>query len=285
MRSSVLKNFFYFFILSGALFSGCAQPLLIEKTICPGAANLSEAAALLNSKAASAVTFRVSSARCTWEERTAGKKTDAESFNVKLWVEPPDNIYLQGDVAFDARGLILGSNDLEYWLAIKPKEISTYWWGKWSEQQSGVQLKISPKILLEGLGIIRIEDQRNWTMINDGAYDVLLKWDGAELEQKIYISGCERRVVKIEYFDGSGGAFVVAELGEHIELAEGFEIAGRISIVTKSGQDKEDAFTIVIKSAKPYDLIDKQREVMFNRPEPRGYKNIYRMADGQLISQ
>ena len=40
----------------------------------------------------------------------ADGKPQKENFPVQLWVNPPSEIYMQGDVAFNAKGIVLGSN-------------------------------------------------------------------------------------------------------------------------------------------------------------------------------
>jgi len=88
-----------------------------------------------------------------------------KSLRGRIWVKPPDKVYLQGNVAFNPKGITVGSNEEEFWMSIKP-EISTYWWGKWSEQSVLDFRIINPKILLEAGGGIQVEANDGWFMRN-----------------------------------------------------------------------------------------------------------------------
>jgi hypothetical protein len=101
-------------------------------------------------------------------------KPQRENLSVKLRVNPPAEIYLQGDKPLVSKAIVVASNEREFWLAIRPK-ISLYCWGLWSEQDSGGGLVINPRTLLEALGIEQIDAGQDWSLSNEGAFDVLTK--------------------------------------------------------------------------------------------------------------
>ena len=131
-------------------FAGCAaQPM----RHCPGKTTADEAIAVLKSHREKAVPIRATG-QCLLQYHAEGK-VRKENFPVKLWVNPPDEIYLQGDVAFDATGLVFGSNADEFWFWLKPKEVSSYWSGTWSQAGIWNGLAVSPMIALEAFGVRR----------------------------------------------------------------------------------------------------------------------------------
>lgn len=141
-------------------FVGCAPQMRKSAKVCPGAASVEDALSALKTNYKNAVSWR-GNGRCIYFN---GK--DKQNFAVKIWVSPPINIYLQGDVGFDPKGIVLGSNADEFWLSIRHKDISSYWWGRWSQQNSLGLLKINPRILLEAFGLIVADSEKNWSLSN-----------------------------------------------------------------------------------------------------------------------
>jgi hypothetical protein len=267
---------------------GCAPELQVPKRICPGKQTVVQSLDALNARSRNAVSLRANG-QCRLQYYDGGKK-HKENFPVKVWANPPAEIYLQGDVAFDARGIVLGSNEEEFWLAMKRKEISGYWWGLWSDANCPEMLMISPKLLLEGLGIMAIDSyQGNWSLSNEDGFDVLTTHSNKGVVQKrIYVDCCDHLVEKIEYFDASGQAIAVVELDKYKEvLKEGFIVPAGIKITTYGGQAVEDSVEVnfSLRSIKPASFSDKQRNRLFTRPEPRGFDHIYKIVDGEMIEQ
>lgn len=266
---------------------GCAPELKITKRICPGRQTVVESLDALNANSENAASLRANG-QCRLQYYDGDKK-HKESFPVKVWVNPPTEIYLQGDVAFDARGIVLGSNEDEFWLAMKPKEISGYWWGQWSDANCPEMLMISPKLVLEGLGILAIDsNRRNWFLSNKDGFDVLTEHNNKGVVQKrIYIDCCDYLIEKIEYFDAGGQAIAIVELDKYKEVVEGFFAPAGIKITTYGEHAVEDAVEVNfnLKSIKPAIFTDRQRERLFNRSKPRGFENIYKIVDGKMIEQ
>ena len=274
---------FTILVVAILIFAGCAPQIQKPMQVCPGKKSLAESLDCLGSRSQNTEFFRANG-RCLWRYYGEDKKPKKENFAVKLWVNPPAEIYLQGDVAFNARGIVLGSNEEEFWLAIKP-EISSYWWGKWAEQGSSDKLLISPKVVLEAFGAASVSSETNWSLSNEGAFDVLTKREGDRIIKKIYIYNCDYRVRKIEYFGDDGKAAIVAELDEYKEVLKGVFVPARITIATGGQEMTEDLFEITLGSIKAVDITEKQRNAMFNPPERRRYEHIFRIIDGRMVEQ
>jgi len=226
--------------------------------------------------------------QCLLKYYVEGKeKPQKEKFSVKLWVNPPVEIYLHGDVTLVPKAIVLGSNQDEFWLSVRPKEISTYWWGQWSQQDSSLTLMINPKTLLEALGIAAVDAESNWSLSNEGAFDILTKRQRGVVIKNIYVYSCDYLVKRIEYFDVYGQVAVVAELDKYKQVLEGFFVPASIKIIERADDSPEDSLSITLdlKSIKPAKITAKQQNVLFNRPQPRGFKRLIRIVGGKWIEQ
>jgi hypothetical protein len=267
--------------------AGCQPPQQKKAPVCPGKSAAADALSALSSQAQKAVPLKATG-QCILEYYVEGKK-HRENFPIKLWVNPPVEVYLQGEVAFDPRGLVLGSNESEFWLAVKPDEISSYWWGLWSEESYNERLMISPKIVLEALGIVALDSSRdseaNWSLSKERSFDVLTKSDDeGRPVKKIYIDTCDYLVRKIEQLI-NGTATVVAELQNYKELAPDVFVPVKIKVANVAGANKGDSVAITLQSIKTAEFSEKLRSRLFIRPDYQGFKHIYRVIGGSIIEQ
>ena len=267
------------------IIAGCNPQTQQNSFLCPGKKSAVEALSTLNCHSGNAVSLKANG-QCRLHYYT-NQKLQKENFPVKLWLNPPSEIYLQGDVAFDPRAIAAGSNENEFWLAIKLKEISTYWCGIWSEQVYPKGLGINPKLLLEAFGVTELDNEQYWSLANAGSFDVLTKRsDEGMVIEKLYVNKCDYLVRRIEYFDAGHHAGLVVELDKYKEISEGFFAPTVIKIVRHQEQKGEETVRIILGSVKQAVFSDKQQNILFNRPEPRGFKHIYKIAeDGNVIEQ
>ena len=250
---------------------------------CPGKKTANEAIAVLKSCREKVTSIRATG-QCLLRYHVEGK-VRKENFPVKLWVNPTYEIYLQGDVAFDATGLVFGSNADEFWFWLRPKEVSSYWSGKWSQAGIWNGLAVSPMIALEAFGSVDIS-RGDWTLNRDGSLDLLvLRNDRGIIIQKIYIEPCDYVVTKVERFDDSGDIYLKAEFAGYEKTAEGFLTPSRIKIVAVSEEGGEDSVEITLSSVKTTELSSQQRQRLFVRPLPRGFNHIYRVVEGEAVEQ
>ena len=267
-----------------SILAGCAPELREPRQICPGKQSVTESLDFLGSRSENTMPLKATG-QCIARFYVEDKEYH-ESFPVTLWVNPPTQIRLHGDVFLNPRGIVLGSNVREFWLAIKPKEISTYHWGLWSEQNSSQSTIVNPKTLLEALGIVPPGNDEAWSLSNEGAFDVLTKRnDQGRIIKKVYLYSCDYRVSKIEYFNMDGEAVTIAELYKYKEMSKRFFIPRVIKIITYAQEGREDSVIITLKSVKPYKFDKKKQDVYFNRRKPKGFKHIYKITDGHMIEQ
>jgi len=280
---SIAGKLIFLLLMPVLIFGGCGGELKVPQRVCEGKKNVAESVYSLELHSLSS--FRANG-QCHLRYDTKGK-THNENFPVRIFVNPPDQIYLQGDVAFDPKGIILGSNEDEFWLAIKPKEISSYWWGRWAEQTGFNKLVISPKTLLEAFGVVEIAEQENWSLVREGIFDILTKRNKqGGVVKKIYIYNCDYRVRKIEYLNKTGENVIVTEMGDYKEVNDGFCMPQVIKITTAGRDNKRNSVKITLGSIKETKFIEEKHSFIFNRPEKvQGYKNVYRIIGDNLIRQ
>ncbi|MHC4888117.1 MAG: hypothetical protein ACYTEO_01485 [Planctomycetota bacterium] len=277
-------RFLFQYALAILAITGCAPDLKHPTRVCPGKRSASQSLDSLRLTSERVLSLKATG-RCVARVYVEDKKYH-ESFPITLWVNPPAQIRLHGDVFLNPRGIVLGSNEREFWLAIKPKEISTYHWGLWSEQDSSQSVIINPKTLLEALGIVPPGSDESWALSNEGAFDVLTKRnDQGRIVKKVYIYSCDYRVSKIEYFNVDGEVMVIAELYKYREISEGCFVPRVIKIITYAQEGREDSVIINLNSVKPYEFDKKKQDIYFNRRKPKGFKHVYRIIDGHMIEQ
>jgi hypothetical protein len=290
MRYMQNRNLLLFSLFAVILIlSGCTEQIKQPTRICPGEKTADEALSTLGSHLEKTVPLKANG-QCRLEYYIDGK-LKKENFPVKLWLNPVSEIYLQGDVAFDPRGLVLGSNEDEFWLAIRLKEISSYWLGRWTEVGSVEGLLLDPRVMLEALGIMAVdsdvEDAENWSLSKEGAFDILTKNSSrAGIIKKIFIYNCDYSVRKIQYLDIDEKSELVVELDKYKQVVEDFSTPSIIRI-SRHSENIEDQVKIFLSltSIKPISISSKQRNVLFNPPKPTGFKHFFANVDGKWIER
>ncbi len=262
--------------------NGCAAEFKQPRRICPGKATAADAVAELNSHVAEAVPFKANG-QCQLRYWTQGRE-QYESFLVKLWVNPPREIYLQGDVVFNAKGLVLGCNADEFWLAIKPKEVSTFIWGRWSQTETSAQL-IDPRLLLRAFGLSQIDKQAVWLLSNESGFDVLTKWQKDGGRVKVRIDACDYLVSKVEYFSYDGRKIIDVEMDKFKQVGEGFSVPTMIKTGARNNDGTRNTLQIILTVPTPATLTEVQRQILFTRPESEGFEHIYEIVDGEMIKR
>jgi len=272
-------------VIAVLVLAGCAQEIILPTKVCPGKRSVDEALEALQSQSRNAVPLKASGTSRVEFYVEGKKKPKKEGLDVKLRVNPPAEIYLQGDKALMPKTVMLGSDEQEFWLSIRPEEISTHIWGKWAEQDSAGRLVIDPRTLLEALGIGQIDTEQDWSLSNKGAYDIMTRQEQGVTTRKIHIWCCDYRTRKIELFDLEGHAVASAVLEKYEEVSEGFFVPTLMRVTTLARDEPERPFTITIDLAS----IQPSKEwpaLLFERPKRTGsFKNVHRMVNGKLIEQ
>ena len=107
--------------LSMVMIGGCAPQGPMALPVCPGKANVGEALSALAAHAEKAVSFRVNSRQCllTYYAPDTNRQ-ERHHVPMKLWFNPPSEVYIQGSIALDAKAVVIGSNEAGFWLALRP---------------------------------------------------------------------------------------------------------------------------------------------------------------------
>jgi hypothetical protein len=267
-------------------FAGCAPPQVKPKKICPGKQSVAEALQTLSSQTEQIKSFKANG-QCFAKFYDDNGKKKKEEFTIKLWLNPQSELRLFGDIAFNARGLDIGSNEDEFWVSAKPKEIgNSFYWGTWDEQKEQILLMLGPKLLLEALGIFDYSGQEDWSLSNEKGFDILIKKDGTKAIKKVYISTCDYRAAKIEYFDNENKPAAVLELSKYKAFFDDVIIPKELKITIAGAEGKNDSFRIVLRKLQPFEFTEEKQAVFFSRPEqPKGFKHVYKIVNGELIEQ
>ncbi len=281
-----LRLYFYF-AAAILIFSGCAPEIQKPAEVIPGKEYVAEALSVLKTRSQNAVSL-LAKGRCILQYYDADKKKHKkEPLTVRVLMKPPVEIYFQGDATLVHKAIILGSNEREFWLLLRPKESGTYWWGQWSEQDSSERLKINPRTLFEALGIMEIDAEENWSLSNEGDFDILTRRERGVVIKKIFIYRRDYLAKKIVYFDLSGQAVAFTELDDYKEVSESFFIPTSIKIITYGQDNGEDSLSINLdlKSIKPVKFNERQQKIYFNPPSQGGFKHILINEGGKWIEQ
>jgi hypothetical protein len=265
--------------------SGCGPQRREPKPVLSVQKTAAEALSILRSRSQHTGPLKANG-QCLWQYYIDGKRRK-ENFAVKMWMNPPAEVYLQGDIAFNPRGIVLGSNASEFWLLIKP-ELSSYSWGKWSEQETSGGLMVVPKTMDEALGIVEVVDEKSWSLSKEGGLDVLIRRnDKGVIARKMYINRRDYLVRKIEYFDVNGNVLALAELDKYKDVTEDYFVPTVIKIIMYGEAVAEDSesITLSLKSVKPDSFDEKRRKKIFTKPKTKGYEHIYRIIDGHLVEE
>jgi hypothetical protein len=266
---------------SAVVLIGCAPERSEPVRQCPGKSSTEQALDALQSSASRLRPFvAYGSGRVSfYDERD--KPRNERIPTIKFWFDPPGNVRFWGEVAFNPRGLDVGSNEREFWLAAKPKEIgNVYIWGLWSQQTEQTDMLLSPKVLRQGLGVIETEENKLWSFSPNLSGDVLTLYDEqGRIVRRVYIDNCQYRISSIEYFDINEELTAALQLGDYQDVG-GMFVPGAIKIIDHNYNGTADTFEIKLKSVKPADKI---KASIFERPDTKGFEEIRRIIKGRVI--
>ena len=276
------------------LAAGCTTPQTVEQLpICPGKGSAKEALAVLSARAEQAVPMRVSGGQVRLTYYVPDDE-DAKRHNLpmQLWFHPPSQIYIQGSIAVDAKALIVGCNEEEFWLALRPKEMSAYYYGQWDEAANVDGLVVSPQIVLEGFGIIARHDGQGgantWSLSSEGPFDVLtLESADGQTRKRVHIYTCDYLVRKIEYFDLEGKLAATAELDDYEAVVEGFQVPTKMIVTAIQPDGRADVANIKLASLKEKELSELARRKVFarNPQDMEPFEKVYHYENGRWTTE
>ncbi len=272
------------------LLAGCAvQPQKLQ--ICPGKATVTEALQTLAARAEHAVPMGASGRAVLTYHEPERKKPEKHALEVMLRFEPPTDLYLQGSVTAVPKAVIMGSNHEQFWLVLRPKEISSYYLGEWQNVHDFEGLVLSPRVMLESVGLVMVPgsapNPARWKLANKGPYDILTQHDeNGRLVKRLYIYACDYTVRKIEYFDPRGKVVAIAQLDTYQPVVEGFDVPTQIDVVSTRPDGQKDSVALAIHTVKTMKFNEKQREVLFQPPrDANKFEHIYHFQDGRWAEE
>jgi hypothetical protein len=290
--SSVLRLPFSVFSLLLALLGGCVtQPQKPKLEVCPGKATAAEALQTLTARAQSAVPVWASGHAVLTYYAPDRKKPERHSLTILLRFDPPARVYLQGSVTAIERAVILGSNEEQFWLALKPKEISSFYLGRWQDVRDFEGLVMSPRVVLEAVGIINVPGTEPnpalWKLENKGPYDILTQRDeSGHPVRRLHVYACDYTVREIEYFDRRGKVVAVAQLDGYKPVEKSlFSAPTQISVVSTRPDGRKDAVVMELSSVRTKPFNEKQREGLFRPPDADKYEHVYQYENGQWVPE
>ncbi len=259
---------------------GCAPPAVdtgppLEPA--RGKANIHEAIAALNAHRARIVPIRAGgNCRVEWYESDGRRKSENPS--IALRVVPPDGLYFNGDI-LGSEVVRFGTNAEEFWFRIKPKEVSSYWWGRRDTarrcRSGGI---LNPESVLEALGIVDVD--ANWTLAGREGYDILTQNDIAGVPiKRVFVDWREYLVRNIEYFDSYGQLVVAAGMSGYGVDSDGIPVPTQISIQYVQGSGGM-SINMTLRGVRRFEPTERQLAGLFVRPETDGFENVYVLADG-----
>lgn len=275
---------FLLFIVTLLILTGCTAKMKKPLPICPGKESVAEALVALQLQSLNMTPlYAKGKSRLQYYEK--GKK-HKENLTIRFLIKSSDEIYFRGDMSIVPKAVILGTNKREFWLAVKPKEISTYWSGTWSELDPSEILLINPKTLLEAFGITKIVIGADWSLSNEGPFDVLTQRDNGAAVKKIYIFCCDYSTRKIEYFNTDGKILARMEMEKYKNVTEKFSVPSHIEVTTYARDKKEDSFSIKFdfNSIKQQEFTEEQDKLFEPEPE-KGFKHVLKLEKGKWIEQ
>jgi len=261
-------------LLSVAGLSGCGF-VGRSRLAVPGRATFEEAASALREQAAGFEPTQINGT-CKLEYRDEdGKWRRLSPFDMKLWLEPPYNLYAEIFAAFGPEGKIFfGANQESFWLSIKP-EINTYWFGRWNDMQDVTELELDPRVVLESLGMIQFAPHETWQLENQRGQDVLICSDtasGREIK-RLFVNTKKYQLSRILYYDELGEVSVAVEM-ERYKVVDGKNgIPTGIRVTRYVDNKREGRVTFALKQGRLRKFTDMHRRRMFQPIEPTHYNN------------
>ncbi|NLX05145.1 MAG: hypothetical protein GXY33_08380 [Phycisphaerae bacterium] len=144
----------------------------------------------------------------------------------------PKSLYLSASVPGTPAALLIGSNEEQYWLGIKP-QVSTLWWGRWKyvDQPCNEWRLAAPNRLVEALGQVNIRDLSGQylgpVVQNRKPFHVLMYLAVDDegfwyIAREIYLDPNDRlSVAKIMYLDPQGQADMEMRFADYRFVEDG----------------------------------------------------------------
>jgi hypothetical protein len=273
-----LKHILYFTaIVTVISILGCTGPKQPAGpvVIVPGMSDISESVAALEKHRAGVLPI-TANADVKIIFFKDGKKKE-ENPDASLAFAPPKQLFFRAK-RLGIEVIWVGSNDEEFWFRMKPKEISQYFWGTWSQLDGcSSNLLISPESMLDALGMVTVDS--SWLLIDRQGEDVLVKiGENNYADKMIFIDRNGYLISRIEYNDKIGLIMASVDMSDYRSVGDSTPVPAKINITAYKDGEVTTEIKIKLKNLK-YLKPERIGKKLFKRPEPKGFKSIFKMGD------
>ncbi len=208
-------------------------------------------------------------------------KLHKEKLGLTLRYYPPDLLYFRGDVLAQ-EVLRMGTNADEFWVTLKPKEISSYHFGGMSDARNCPSYYwIDPQNLLDALGVVR--EYLSGALSSRDGFDVITETVSGRAQKRLYIDRCDYRVRKIEYADPYGDIKAVTQLDKYVQNGDESFVPSRIRMLD---HDSKATVEVRLQNVRRFEPTERQLDgKLFRRPETKGFEHVYRLNNGCSFEQ
>lgn len=266
------------------LLGGCTSFFSRPIKICPGKNNVAEAIATLQGRSEKITAIKAAGLCEVKFFDNAGKEI-RESFPIRVWAQPPQQICLHADMLFSPGAIIAGANENDFWLC--SSLMKYYAWGQFNgdgsitfvEDVPPVMLSFSPQLLFEAMGLIKIENPLRWTLQNARGLDILEKSAAnGEIVKRVQINTCDYTAKTVEYLDSAGKVFASIELDDYKIIADKLAVPHKIKVVQSDARGVFTSATIKLSKIQLTKLSDQQKRAFFTKPKPDGFDKILKIT-------
>lgn len=214
------------------------------------------------------------SAHCILRYTTEKGEKRKEAFNAQFRFMPPDKTFFRGDKFGEIR---FGTNETDFWLRMKA-ELDSYWWGtKLQADQCRQSLLFNPGNIAEAIGMVNVTD--DWKLFHRNGFDILDLYDGPSRIKRVYVNACDYYIERIEYFDELGLVKASVQLKDYATGESGVFCPTRIDVTYYNHGLEDSSLQIDLKHVAAFAPTDKQRNLLFQRPDRDGYEHVYRLDE------
>lgn len=194
-------------------------------------ASAAEALALLQAQADKVMSLKIYAQCRMGLPNEDGVLKEQPPFDVRIYLDPPYNVYMDGIVGMGASGKVeMGSNAEFFWMGIK-LEMDEFWWGRWDKTSNHEDMQVSPKAMMEALGVLQLGDPASWSLSKQQDLDVLTQvGPTGQIIRQIKMKPGESVPQRIEYYNRQGEISLVVELAQYATLPNGFKVPQEIGI-------------------------------------------------------
>jgi len=195
---------------------------------------------------------------------------------------PPGSLYFQGNLIIP-KGIVLGTNHDEFWLAIKLKEVDSYWSGP-NAKCIVSELPVSPASIMEALGYVWLDspNRGGYTIQYKSPYDIItVLEDDKRPAKRIWLWSCDSSPRRIEYLDTGGQAVLTAELTHYAAVQGDFAVPTRIELTARGKDEKGEKLLVELNkdTLEVFTPTPQQVKALFERPEPTGIGHVLMLTE------